>query len=97
VGAAAITIEDLFGQTSFSGGGLRSGSWAVRPRGLVLHGMLDVPGVALSGAIRLGDGSGAITGHLSVRGRLAGELTLSGLTLSGRLGGARVHARLAAL
>jgi hypothetical protein len=95
--AAAITIEDLFGQTSLSGGGLRGGSWAQGSRGFVLHGMLDVPGVALSGAISLGDSIGAITGRLSVRGRLVGELTLRGLTLSGRLGGARVDARLAAL
>jgi hypothetical protein len=95
--AAAMTIEDLFGQTSLSGGGLRGGSWAQGPRGFVLHGMLDVPGVTLSGSIRLGNSIGAITGHLSVRGRLAGELTLRGLTLSGRVGGARVHARLAAL
>jgi pimeloyl-ACP methyl ester carboxylesterase len=95
--AAAMTIEDLFGQTGPSGGGLRGGDWALDPRGFALHGMLDVPGVALSGTIRLGDSIGSINGHLSVRGRLAGELTLSGLTLSGRVGGARVHARLAAL
>ncbi len=95
--AAAMTIEDLFGQTSLSGGGLRGGSWALQPRGFVLHGMLDVPGVALSGAIRLGDSIGTITGHLSVRGPLTGELTLRGLMLSGRVGGAQVHAQLAAL
>jgi hypothetical protein len=59
--------------------------------------MLDVPGVALSGAIRLGGSIGAITGHLRVRGRLSGELTLHGLMLIGHVGGARVHARLAAL
>ena len=95
--AAAMTIEDLIGQTSFSGGGLRGGSWEQGPHGFVLHGMLDVPGVALSGTIHLGESIGAITGHLRVRGRLAGELTLRGLTLSGRVGGARVRARLAAL
>jgi pimeloyl-ACP methyl ester carboxylesterase len=95
--AAAITLEDLFGQTSPSGGGLRGGSWAQQPPGFVLHGMLDVPGVALSGTIRPGDSIGAITGHLSVHGRLTGKLTLNGLTLIGRLGGTRVHARLAAL
>jgi pimeloyl-ACP methyl ester carboxylesterase len=98
--AATMTLEDLFGQTSFSGGGLRGGSWTLRPDGFALHGMIDVPGVALSGAIRVkGDATGAlaITAHLTVRGRLAGELTLHGLTLSGRVGGALVHARLAAL
>ncbi len=95
--AAAMTVEDLFGQTSLSGGGLRGGSWAQRSTGFVLHGMQDVPGVTLSGAIRAGNRIGALTGHLSVRGRLAGVLTLRGLTLSGRVGGARVHTRLAAL
>jgi pimeloyl-ACP methyl ester carboxylesterase len=95
--AAAITLEDLFGQTGISGGGLCGGDWTLNARGYALHGMLDVPGVALSGAIRPGDTVGSITGHLSVRGRLAGELTLHGLTLSGRVAGAQVHARLAAL
>jgi pimeloyl-ACP methyl ester carboxylesterase len=98
--AATMTLEDLFGQPSFSGGGLRGGYWARRPDGFALHGMIDVPGVALSGIIRVKldrTGSLAITAHLTVRGRLAGELTLRGLTLSGRVGGALVHARLAAL
>jgi pimeloyl-ACP methyl ester carboxylesterase len=98
--AATMTLEDLFGQTSFSGGGLRGGYWALRLDGLALHGMIDVPGVALSGTIRVkGDATGALalTAHLTVRGRLAGELTLRGLNLSGRVGGAPVHAHLAAL
>ena len=98
--AAAITIEDLFGQTSFSGGGLRGGSWTETTDGFALHGMLDVPGVALSGNIHIaGNAVGAlqITGHLSVRGRLAGKLTLHGLTLTGRLGAAHPRAQLAAL
>ncbi|MGO9321659.1 MAG: alpha/beta hydrolase [Solirubrobacteraceae bacterium] len=98
--AAAMTIEDLFGQTSFSGGGLRGGYWAQQPVGFVLHGMIDVPGVALSGAIHVSGsltGLPAISGHLTVRGRLAGTLTLHGLALSGRVGGAPAHARLAAL
>jgi len=59
--------------------------------------MLDVPGVAVSGKIRLGEAVSAISGDLTVRGRLAGELTMRGMTLSGRLGGARVRANLAAL
>jgi pimeloyl-ACP methyl ester carboxylesterase len=95
--AVAMTIEDLFGQTGFAGGGLRGGWFAPGARGLVLHGMLDVPGVAVSGTIRAGDSVGSLDGHLSIRGRLAGELTLRGLELSGRVGGARVHTRLAAL
>jgi pimeloyl-ACP methyl ester carboxylesterase len=95
--AAAMTIEDLFGQTGLSGGGLRGGDWMLNEHGFALHRMLDVPGVALSGTIRLGDSIGSIKGHLTVGGRLAGELTLSGFTLRGRVGGARVHTRLAAL
>jgi pimeloyl-ACP methyl ester carboxylesterase len=99
--AAAMTLEDVFGQTSFSGGGLRGGSWTQGLHGFVLHGMLDVSGVALSGSVLVGGaatpGSPDITAHLSVSGRLAGTLTLRGLTLSGRIGGASVQARLAAL
>ncbi len=97
--AAAMTLEDLFGQTSFAGGGLRGGSWALRLRGWVLHGMLDVHGVALSGNLRVGGNvlHPVITGHLTVRGRLAGAFTLHGLTLSGRAGGAQIRARLATL
>jgi pimeloyl-ACP methyl ester carboxylesterase len=98
--AAAMTIEDLFGQTSFSGGGLRGGYWTQRPTEVLLHGMIDVPGVALSGIIHASGsptGLPAISGHLTVRGRLAGKLTLHGLVLSGRVGGTRVHTRLAAL
>jgi pimeloyl-ACP methyl ester carboxylesterase len=98
--AATITLEDLFGQTSFSGGGLRGGYWTLQPDGFALHGMTDVPGVALSGTIRVArDATSplAITAHLTVRGRLAGELTLHRLTLSGRVGGALVHAPVAAL
>jgi pimeloyl-ACP methyl ester carboxylesterase len=98
--AAAMTLEDLFGQTSFSGGGLRGGYWTPQPDGLALHGMIDVPGVALSGTVRFArdtTGSLAITAQLTVRGRLAGQLALHRLTLSGRVGGAPVHARLAAL
>jgi hypothetical protein len=98
--AATMTLEDLFGQTSFSGGGLRGGYWTLQPDGFALHGMIDVPGVALSGTIRVGhDTTGPlpITAHLTVGGRLAGQLALRGLTLSGRVGGALVHARLAAL
>jgi hypothetical protein len=94
--AAAATIEDLFGQTSTAGGGY----WSEQAAGFVLHGMIDVPGVALSGAIHVSSsptGLPLISVHLTVHGRLAGILALHGLTLSGRVGGARVHTRLAAL
>ena len=98
--AAALTLEDLFGQTSFAGGGLRGGSWIRQLRGFRLHDMVDVSGVALSGNVRIAaDATGGLTiaAKLMVRGLLAGELTLRGLTLSGRVGGELVHARLAAL
>jgi pimeloyl-ACP methyl ester carboxylesterase len=97
--AAAITLEDLLGQTGSEGGGMRGGAWTIRRDGFALHGMIDVPGVALSGRLRIASSSRAlsITGKLTIGGRLAGELTLRGRTLSGRLGGAFVHARLAAL
>jgi pimeloyl-ACP methyl ester carboxylesterase len=98
--AAAMTLEDLFGQPSLSGGGLRGGYWALMPGGFLLHGMVDVPDVALSGTVSVGaDTSGhlKLSAHLTVRGRLAGSLTLRGLELSGRVDGARVRARLVAL
>jgi pimeloyl-ACP methyl ester carboxylesterase len=98
--AAAMTIEDLFGQTSFVGGGLRGGYWIPEPTGLVLHGMTDVPGVALSGTVLLDEtatGLPAISGHLTVRGHMTGTLTLHGRTLNGHVGGVSVHAHLAAL
>lgn len=96
--AAAMTLEDLLGQTGLAGGGLRGGRWSRGSEGFALHGMLDVPGVALSGSVHLsGTTRVLVSGRLTVRGRLAGALTLHGLALSGRVGGAHVHARLAAL
>jgi pimeloyl-ACP methyl ester carboxylesterase len=98
--AAAITLEDVFGQAAFAGGGLRGGYWTLGASGFVLHRVLDVAGVALSGTVHLGGdtmGSADISGHLTVRGRLQGKLTLRGLALSGRVGGARVRAHLEAL
>ncbi|HYB23435.1 MAG TPA: alpha/beta fold hydrolase [Solirubrobacteraceae bacterium] len=105
--AAAMTVEDMLGQKGIGGGGLRGGYWELSAislelsaAGFALHGMVDVPGVALSGTIRIREGAEVlpeITGHLFVRGRLAGRLTLHGRTLTGLIGGARVHARLAAL
>ncbi|HEV2945589.1 MAG TPA: hypothetical protein VGX26_10800 [Solirubrobacteraceae bacterium] len=87
-------------RASFDGGGLRGGDWTLRPHGYELHGMTDVPGVALSGTIHVAAGTTGtltITAHLRVHGRLTGKLTLHGLTLNGRVGGTLVHTRLAAL
>jgi pimeloyl-ACP methyl ester carboxylesterase len=98
--AAAITIEDLFGQTSFAGGGLRGGYWSQKPTGFVLHDMTDTPGVALSGTIRVSSsptGLPAISGHLTIRGYKTGTLVLHDLTLSGRVDGAPVRTHLSAL
>jgi len=98
--AAAMTLEDLFGQAFFEGGGLRGGSWSREPNGFALHRMVDVPGVALSGRVRIVGRISAlpeVSGQLTVRGRLDGKLKLHGLALSGRLGGVAVRVRLAAL
>ncbi len=104
--AAAMTIEDVLGQTGIDGGGLRGGYWEISgisaeltATGDTLHGMVDVPGVKLSGTIHFRRGAEVLpelTGRLTVRGRLAGRLELHGRTLTGRVGGVRVRARLAA-
>ena len=97
VGAAvAITLEDIAGQPGSSGGGLRGGSWVVRQDAraetLVLSGAVDVPGVRVSGTITATHSS--VRGRLTINGRLRGTLRLAGQTLSGRIGGAAVRARL---
>jgi pimeloyl-ACP methyl ester carboxylesterase len=97
--AAAMTLDDLLGQTSFSGGGLRGGDYEVEPNGYAMHGMTDVRGVTLTGKLRIG-GTGLepeIGGRLTIRGRLDGTLTLHGRLLSGRLGGEPVRTHLAVL
>jgi pimeloyl-ACP methyl ester carboxylesterase len=95
--AAAITLEDLLGQTNFSGGGLRGGYWKIeglKPR-LMLRHTVDVPGVVLNGAIALGGTTQPdLSGHITINGRVHGTLTMRGVTLSGRLNGAEVHVQL---
>jgi pimeloyl-ACP methyl ester carboxylesterase len=98
--AAAITLEDLLGQIGPSGGGLRGGDWKANARGVALHDMIDVPGVELSGTVHIKVVDFIqlhLTGRLTVRGRLTGKLALHDRTLTGRVGGAQVRARLAAL
>jgi hypothetical protein len=87
----AITIEDIFGQSTVSGGGLRGGSWALHGTRVVFENTVDVPGVALSGSIKL---QRHLTGHITVQGYVQGTLTLRGKSLSGTLNGAEVQARL---
>jgi len=99
--ATALTLEDLLGQTNSSGGGLRGGWWAIEARKvlkLVLHRTVDVPGVILSGSIVLtGTTQPNLSGRVTLSGRVHGTLTLHGVTLSGRLGAARVHTQLVGL
>jgi pimeloyl-ACP methyl ester carboxylesterase len=88
--AAALTIDDLLDQPGSSGGGLEAGYWSMSGDRLRLHRTVDVAGVILTGTIALG---ASTTGRIVVRGRLRGTLELTGTTLSGRLGRARVRAR----
>jgi pimeloyl-ACP methyl ester carboxylesterase len=88
--AAALTLDDVFGQQGAEGGGLRGGGWRIRGRQLTLHGTVDVGGVSVSGTIAA-HGRVAL-GRLAIGGRLHGTLRLNGFTLSGRLDGARVRA-----
>lgn len=87
--AAAITLEDLWGQSGLSGGGLRGGYWRYRAGKVQLHDFVDVPGVILSGSI---SSSGAA--HFTVRGRLSGTLTQKGPAVRGRIDGMPIHLRL---
>ena len=89
--AAALTIEDLYAQTGTSGGGLRGGYWELRGRYTIVHDLVDVSGVAISGSI-LPEG----TAHFTVHGRLTGTLTQKGLIVTGHLNGALVHLHLVA-
>jgi pimeloyl-ACP methyl ester carboxylesterase len=87
--AVAITLEDLYGQTGTSGGGLRGGYWRVRGQKAIVHSFVDVRGVAISGSISM---SGVA--HFTVHGRLDGTLSQRGLVVTGHLGGMPVHLRL---
>jgi len=96
--AATMTLQDMLGQTSL-GGGLHGGFWKLSSQGFTLHDFVDVPGVALSGSVHIGEHAGSLklSGRLTVSGRLAGSLELHGRTLTGMIGGAWVHAHIAAL
>jgi pimeloyl-ACP methyl ester carboxylesterase len=90
--AAAITLEDLYGQPSISGGGLQGGFWRAHGRSVLVHDLVDVRGITISGSIPLGGG----TANFTVHGALSGSLTQKGLSLTGRLGGVPVHLHLVA-
>jgi pimeloyl-ACP methyl ester carboxylesterase len=87
--AVAITLEDLYGQTGTSGGGLRGGYWRVHGGKVIVHDFVDVRGVAISGSI---SANGVV--HFTVHGRLGGTLAQKGLAVTGHLGGMPVHLRL---
>jgi len=87
--AVALTLEDFYGQVGSSGGGLRGGYWALANSNVRLHDFTDVQGVEISGSI-----TAKGVGHFTVAGRLRGTLEQKGLTVTGHLGGARVHLHL---
>jgi pimeloyl-ACP methyl ester carboxylesterase len=89
--AAAITLNDILVQPSNAGGGLRGGSWALKGTQVLFKGTVDIPGVALTGSIKL---QRQFVGHVTVHGRVNGTLTLKGKMLSGALNGAQVHAEI---
>jgi pimeloyl-ACP methyl ester carboxylesterase len=90
--AAAITIEDLWGQTGLSpaGGGLQGGFWRLGGTHLNVHDLVDVRGVDISGSGSLR----TAVAHFKVHGRLNGTLTQRRLTVTGHLGGIAVHIHL---
>jgi pimeloyl-ACP methyl ester carboxylesterase len=88
--AVALSIEEVLGQPSLTGGGLHGGSWQLQGTRLAFRGFSDVPGVSVSGSIRL---TSSIA-HLTISGVVSGALKLHGRMLSGRLNGAEVDVRL---
>jgi pimeloyl-ACP methyl ester carboxylesterase len=90
--AAAITLEQLWGQTGSSGGGLQGGFWRLSGTKLIVHGLVDVRGVAISGSISLR----SAVAHFTVHGQVNGTLTQRHLTVTGRLDGMPVHMHLVA-
>jgi pimeloyl-ACP methyl ester carboxylesterase len=89
--AVALTLEDLYGQNEFSGGGLRGGYYRLQGTKVIIHDLVDVPGVIVSGSISMR----GVT-HLTLRGRLSGTLTIKDFVLTGDIGGAKIHLHLVA-
>jgi pimeloyl-ACP methyl ester carboxylesterase len=91
--AAAITLEELWGQMElFSGGGMQGGFWRLSGTKLIAHDLVDVRGVAISGSASLP----SAVAHFTVHGQLNGTLTQRKQTVTGRLGGTPIHMHLVA-
>lgn len=89
--AAAITLEEMWGQMELSsGGGMQGGFWRLSGTKLIVHNLVDVRGVAISGSASLR----SAVGHFTVHGEINGTLTQRRRTVSGRLDGTHVHVRL---
>jgi pimeloyl-ACP methyl ester carboxylesterase len=89
--AAAITLEEMWGQIELSsGGGLQGGFWRLSGSKLIAHDLVDVRGVAISGSASLR----SAVGHFTVQGQLNGTLTQRRRTVTGRLGGTPIHMQL---
>ncbi len=100
--AVGLTFNDLVADTPFTGGGagtgLRSGRYALSDRSgaLRLRSFSFVPGLRLSGRIADFDSDHRRRGAVKVGGPRGyrGTLRFRGASVSGRLGGRRVRARL---
>lgn len=91
--AAAITLEELWGQIELSsGGGMQGGFWRLSGTKLIAHDLVDVRGVAISGSASLR----SKVAHFTVHGQLNGPLTQRKQTVTGRLGGTPIHMHLVA-
>jgi hypothetical protein len=96
-GAIGVTVDDLVFSLSpaflsYSGGGLRGGSFALRRDSVVVRAFEAVRGVHITGVA----GRGALRLRVGGRAAATGRVTLrSGGRLRGRLGGHRVDVRLA--
>ncbi len=97
--ARASALQSLFGGFTgvLQGGGLRGGSFHAAPRGAGLHISLDryayVPGLRVSGRLRLSDGAATGRVRVDAPGR-GGDGTVTfgpGGAITGRLGGQRVR------
>ncbi len=91
--AAAITLENLWGQIErVSGGGMQGGSWRLSGSKLIVRDLVDVRGVVISGTASLQ----SAVAHFTVHGQLNGTLTQRKHTVTGRIDGTAVHIHLVA-